>query len=79
MACQKGLADIAKALLEARADTDMTEEVHCIDYIRLRSLYDLWVHVATVSYNIVQYCTILYYRITFVSTEYRPDGPLFCC
>ena len=72
MACQKGLADIAKALLEARADTDMTEEVY-ITITRLRSLYDLWVHVATVSY------TILYYWITFVNTEYRPDSPLFCC
>ena len=34
MACQKGLVDIAKALLEARADTDMTEKVKFIDQCR---------------------------------------------
>jgi hypothetical protein len=28
VACQKGLVDIAKALLEARADTDVTEVVN---------------------------------------------------
>jgi hypothetical protein len=27
VACQKGLVDIAKALLEAKADTDLTEVV----------------------------------------------------
>ena len=28
VACQKGLVDITKALLEAKADTDMTEVVN---------------------------------------------------
>ena len=59
VACQKGLADIVKTLLEARADTDMTEEVHHIDYIRLCSLYVLWVHVAMVSYTILYNIVLL--------------------